>query len=290
MDFDAVMSKLRNILSFPASMTTSMLALMAILLLMANPVHAQTGGTLYLADSDEEAESLYTVNTTTAGVTYIGSGDCEGLALSPDPSIFLYCIYDNSQLMQISTSTGGTTDVGGSPDGDRGLAYNTATGILYGSDNFNFGTIDQATGAFSALANPPNEDTEALAADPNNNLVYGLDNRDDLVVYNVGTASWSTVGTTGISDADDAGLAFDPNANILYAVDQDGILYSIDPADASTTTIGDTGLGGEPLDVGLTFLPASLTVPTMNGWGMIAFIVFAGLGATFHIKRRRTVP
>jgi hypothetical protein len=280
-----MMARLRDLLRYTGSKTTLLLTIftmVAVLLLMANQV--QAAGTLYLT---AKSNSLYTVNTTTAITTTLGTGLCEGLALSENPSTFLYCVNDfDGILYTVATDGSGRTPLTALGCGrDRGLAYNTATGILYGADDGGLSSINTTTGACTTLAAlPGNQDTEALAADPDNNLIYGLGNNSNLYVYNVGLNSWSTVGLTSVSSGDDAGLAFDPIDNILYAIEANDNVWSINPANAATTFIGN--VGGIGSDYGLTFLPSDI-IPTMNEWGMIIFMVLAGLGSIYYLAYRQ---
>jgi hypothetical protein len=247
-------------------------------------------GTLYLGH--EDVESLYAVNATTAATGYIGTGNCEGLAPGTDPS-FLYCVNNNDYLYTIATADGTRTPIGSmgplNNTGDRGLAYNTTTSILYGSDANRFGSINTSNGNYTALANTLGTGTECLAADPNNNLVYGIDGAENLYVYNVVGDSWSLVGPTNplIGSGEGCGLAFDPTANVLYAVDGFGYLFRIDPTTAATTQIGYTEV--EANAYGLAFVNDDLDIPTMTQWGMIIFVVLAGIGALYYLRRQRRV-
>jgi len=38
----------------------------------------------------------------------------------------------------------------------------------------------------------------------------------------------------------------------------------------------------------LRLRPSPATIPTTNGWGIIIFVVFAGLGAAYHMRRQTT--
>lgn len=249
-------------------------------------------GTLFLGDP---VDSLHTVNTSTAGTTLVGWGECEGLAPGSDSS-FLFCVNDDNTLYRISTSDGTRTTIGsmGSPAGDRGLAYNVNTGILYGADDEDFGSINTSTGVFTPLASPPGSDpdVECLAADPNQNVVYGVDNDGYLLRYNPVINTWATVGSTGIGEGNDCGLAFDPNAGILYFVDEYGILYRINPNTLALTEIGDTGLvpDDSDLDFGLAFVADSspVAVPAMNKWGIIVFMILAGFVIAYYLRSRKS--
>lgn len=248
-------------------------------------------GTLFLGD---DQDSLYTVNTTTAGTTFVGGGICEGLAPGSAPS-FLFCVNNDETLYRISTSTGTRTTVGpmGSPAGDRGLAYNVNTGILYGADNDDFGSINTSTGAFTPLASPPGQDpdVECLAADPNQNVIYGVDNDGYLLRYNVAGNSWTSLSDLGL-EGNDCGLAFDPNAGILYFVDEYGVLYRINPNTLAVEEIGDTGLvpDDSDLDFGLAFVSDSspVAVPAMNKWGIIVFMILAGFVIAYYLRSRKS--
>ncbi len=282
------MRTLRNFFVLSGSKSPLLLisfAMVSVLLLMTTQAQAVASGTLFLMD-DVGDNSLYTVNTTTAALTLVGPGGCDGLAPSEDPTNFLYCANNVPNLFTVATDGSGLTfvaPIGG--DANRGLAFNTSNGMLYGTDNQVFGTIDTTTGAFSPLASPP-EESEALAADPNNNLIYALERDDngDLMVYDIGANTWGIIGPTGVADGVQAGLAFDPITNILFAADRDGGLYRINPSNGETVFIGDTGID-DP--VGLAFVPREISaIPTMTQWGMIIFVVFAGLAALYYMRRR----
>ena len=223
---------------------------------------ARAQGVLYMV-ADEGTDALYIVNTSTAAITQIGSlgaqnGQAEGLAPSATPNSFLYAVSNSTSLGldRINTDGSGFTNVGTSmTDCDRGLAYNTTTGILYGSDNTSFCSIDPNTSVTTPLPSPPGTDTEGLAADPVNNYVYGINNNEDLVRFDVAANSWSVVGpTVNISSGNDIGLAYDPGTQTLYAVTSSGILYTVNPTTGLATVVGNTGLG-TGLDVGLAFVP-----------------------------------
>ena len=225
----------------------------AAILFMAGRVSAE--GTLYLIDG----VNLYTVDTTTAAVTLIGAAFEDGLAPT-GPGASLYSTDEDLNSLY-SLPVDGTPQtflatIGG--DANRGLAFNTATGVLYGTDNGVFGSIDPATGDFMPLQSPPSE-TEALAADPNRNVVYGLDTDiEDLMVYDVATDMWSVAAPTGVENGGKAGMAYDPEADLLYVADRDGTgnLYSVDPTTGATTWIGPTDVDSS--FYGLAFVPAEI--------------------------------
>lgn len=282
------MVRLRNLIERIGSKTPLLLVsltMVSVLLLMSAQARAQ--GTLFLVDDSENGNTLYTVNTNTAVLTFVGEGNCDGLALSDNPSNFLFCSNSDQDLFRIATNGSGLTfvaPIGG--DADRGLAYNTSTGMLYGTDNSVFGSINTTTGAFSQLADPP-EESEALAADPDNNLIYALERDDngDLMVYDIATNTWSVVGPTEVANGTQAGLAFDPTANVLFAADKDGGLYRINPLNGATIFIGETGIDEA---LGLTFVPRPVSaIPTLSEWGLIAMVGLFVLVGIWAITRKK---
>jgi len=282
------MVRLRNLIERIGSKTPLLLVsltMVSVLLLMSAQARAQ--GTLFLVDDSENGNTLYTVNTNTAVLTFVGEGNCDGLALSDNPSNFLFCSNSDQDLFRIATNGSGLTfvaPIGG--DADRGLAYNTSTGMLYGTDNSVFGSINTTTGAFSQLADPP-EESEALAADPDKNLIYALERDDngDLMVYDIATNTWSVVGPTEVANGTQAGLAFDPTANVLFAADKDGGLYRINPLNGATIFIGETGIDEA---LGLTFVPRPVSaIPTLSEWGLIAMVGLFVLVGIWAITRKK---
>lgn len=241
---------------------TRLSALISLLsLFLAGTAAAQTQGTLYLV-VDAGDDQLYTVNVADATVTRIGQAgaiqsNAEGLAPSATPETILYSVNNSPDLDEVNVDGSGYTSVGGGntlTDCDRGLAYNSATGKLYGSDNSSFCEINPTTGITTSLPSPPSIDTEGLAADPVNNYVYGIDYDRNLVRFDVNSNTWATVGpTVNISNGDDIGLAYDPDSQILYAAENNGELFSVNPASGLATLIGYTGLPSG--DYGLAFVP-----------------------------------
>jgi len=240
-------------------------------------------GTLYLVNDNS---GFFSVDTTTAATTLISNDPSyrlEGLSLSGSASQ-LYAVNNDSTLYKLNIDGSGVT-AGPTIDSDydRGLTYNTATGMLYGSDNSGFGRIDPLTGTGTPLSAIGN-DIEGLAADPTTNTVYGLDNSQNLYAYNVALDNWTLVGSTGLGDGNDNGLAFDSEHNVLYAVENNGDLWSINPATAASTLIGNTGLSS---DFGLAYLPSpTQEVPLSQGAKLLLALLLAG-GASFMMRRRR---
>lgn len=257
----------------------------ALLLLCALPGLAEAQ--LYFSE-DSNSSGLYTLDTTTGAATNVGTSGVTastvGLAPSASPGILFGTQW--AQLLEIQADGSGSVIIGG--DGQEGLAFDPATGTLYGAINGSFRTVDPATGLNQTALAAPGADVEGIAW--GNGGVYAIAGGDaNLYFYDPGTDSWVIIGSTGIT-WDSAGLAFDPGTNTLYAKgDQDSNLYSIDPATGAAAAIGDTGIanGG-----GLAFLGAGVSagptaIPTLSAWSLLLLAVMLLAVAGSRLARQR---
>ncbi len=236
---------------------------------------------------NDSADRLYEIDLSDNSITDIGpAGDSEALAPTDDFTHLFATGNGSDPLITVAVDGSGITTIGGDPAGDRGLAYNVYTKKLYGSNGTSFGTIDVLTGNFNSLDFPPGAtDVEGLAADPINNMIYGLNNDGDLYLYNVALATWSTIGDTG-ENWNDCGLAFDVANNILYAVNSSGELYSINPSTAMITFLSDTGLGTGN-DYGLAYQNDVPPIPTLSQWGIIALSIVMLIFGVVAVRQRQ---
>ena len=267
--------------------TRTILILAAALLAFAQSAVAQL---YFLQDGNG---SYYRLDTTTGAatlVTTIPLVTSSTIGLTEGPAGFMYA---TTWTNLISFHSDGTVPTTIGPSGAEGLAYCIPSGILYGSINGAFFTVNQTTGAQSALASPPgNADVEGLACDHKNNVVYGLAGnggpKGNLYRYTPGTDSWALVGNTGVLfDLD--GLAMDANAGVLYGLGvQDGNLYRINPLTAASSVVGPTGLGA--VGGGLGFVPiaqAQVPVPTLSDAMMLLLAAALAAIAAFTFMRQR---
>lgn len=235
-----------------------------------------SGQTLYFSQ-DDNSSGLYTLDTTTGAATSVGASGVTsstvGLAPGHLPGILLGSTW--SDIAHIQDDGSGVVVLSGSV-GAEGLAYDAVNDIFYGAINGNFFTIDPDTGLQIASLAGPGADIEGLAVDPATGLVYGTGNTTNLLVYNPGTASWSTVGDTGINWYL-GGLAFDPGSNVLYVcgTNSGDNLYRLDPSTAAATLIGPTGLS--PTEGGLAFTGGQLFIPAIPDLGLSGIIVLVAL-------------
>ncbi len=260
------------------------LALLVCGCLFAVAAHAQ--GRLYMVDDD----TLWIVDHHTADRTEVGPGECDALAPSPQPHVYLYCAVSldeaGGELFRLDLDGSGLTlltHIYG--DADRGLAYNSKTGVLYGTDNVSFGSINPVTGVVTPLADPPDE-PEALAADPNRNLVYGLDEDKYLVAYDAVLDSWDTIGPTSVDSEGKGGMAYDPVGDAIYFITRYGDLFRINPEDGGTESIGAV----DELEEfrGMAFVPfPARGIPSLTFWGAMGLILLAGLSGLAFLQKRK---
>ncbi len=253
-----------------------------LLLLCALPGLAQAQ--LYFSE-DDNSSGLYTLDTATGAATNVGTSGVTastvGLAPSASPAVLFGTQW--AQLLEIQADGSASAVIGG--DGQEGLAFDPATGTLYGAINGSFRTVDPVTGANQTpLAAPPGgADVEGIAW--GNGGVYAIAGSDaNLYFYDPGTDSWTTIGSTGIT-WDSAGLAYDPGTNTLYAKgDQDSNLYRVDPATGAATVIGDTGIveGGGLAFVGAGVGVGPTAIPTLSVWSLL---LLAGMLLTVAVSR-----
>jgi len=210
--------------------------------------HGGSGGlgTLFFSQ-DGNGSGLYTLDLTTGAATLVGGGatgtssSTIGLTETADPEVLLGSTY--SQIAEIATDGSGATVFGGSAQAE-GLAMHIGTGVLFSAINAEFRTLDASSGVVLTALAPPPADIEGLGVDPNSDVLYTVARLEmDFFVYNIGTNTWSTIGSTGVSWIN-PGLAFDHLNNVAYATDGDSdSLYRIDPATGAATLVGPLGTG-----------------------------------------------
>lgn len=201
--------------------------------------------TLYFSQ-DGNGNGLYRIDTATGAGTLVGDGvtgvtsSTIGLAYSATAGVLYGSRYQT--LLEIQTDGSAAVDLGGI--GNEALAYDDASGLLYGCLNGAFRTIDPADGTEAIDLADPGADVEGLAVDPATGDVYGITRGADssLMKYDKVSNTWSTVGSTGMTMID-PGLAYHPARKMLYAVEATtASIYTIDPADATTTLVGAHGV------------------------------------------------
>ena len=127
----------------------------------------------------------------------------------------------------------------------RGLAFDPATGLLYGSlfDDGQLVTVDPVSGLATLIGSIGFEEIEGLAFDPVGGVLYGSDQvGDQLVRIDPATGAGTAIGPFGFPAV--RGLEFEAATGTLYGTDtnQDKLLR-IDVQTGDATAIGDLGFG-----------------------------------------------
>lgn len=259
---------------------------------------AVEAGTLYAVD--DSTDSFYSIHTTTGAATLIGpcGEDLSFSGLAYDTSTGTMYVSDvrfagGWGLGTVDIATGAVTFIGGhiTTSNIHGLAYDSLNDIFYGADTQGPGLaiIDRSTGAatFVGLWGAGITNIRGLAYDPGTDTLYGIDPAN-LYTIDRATGAATVVGPHGITSGWYIGLGFDSDTQILYASENiTGDLYFLNTTTGAATLIGSTsiavsGLASVPVPTGAPHM-----VPTMTEWGMIIFMVLAGLGSVYYLKKQK---
>jgi hypothetical protein len=160
----------------------------------------------------------------------------------------------------------------------------SAGSLIYVENGAQFGTLDLASGAFTAIGPGTPEGVTGLAAAPNGSLLT-LSFSGDLESINPANGAVSIVGATGLGDCSLLTSPCGPtSANTIaalagkfYATDYQNKLYSVNPLTGATTPIGLTGMPG------ITFVPLSTNPDgSLNFFDEAFFAADGKLYATFN--------
>jgi hypothetical protein len=205
-------------------------------------------GTLYYSRDNNE-NGLYTVDVATGAASPVGDGvtgvtsNTVGLTESNDPAVLWGSTWTDFTIINADGSGANVLPTNFQAEA---LGYEASSGVLYGSINGQFFTVDPATGqrVDETLAEP-DADIEGLAADASTGLVYGIAGASNspLYVYDPVGDDWSTIPMSVDVDWDSVGLAFDPGTSLLYAINENGDVYSI-TLTGQVTPIGNLGIDG----------------------------------------------
>jgi outer membrane protein assembly factor BamB len=127
-----------------------------------------------------------------------------------------------------------------------------------------------------------------LAFDNASGKLYGTTYSGNLYTIDPVTGTATLVGPiTGENNV--ARIAFDQIDGTLYGVTVSNQLVSIDIATLVATQVAQFPALEQIYSMDFISLSQRQTqsVPTINNWGMIIFMVIAGLGAVFYLRRSK---
>jgi len=242
-------------------------------------------GSLYFS-ADNDANGLQRIFFDTGAVVSAGAGATgvtgSNVGLAPAPDRLYGSLPDALHLIERDGSESNLLVAASA----NGLAYDAELDELYAARAGDFESLDGTTGASLGPLPLPSADLAALALLPGD-AVYGLPADDSGLLhrFDLGTGTWSVVGSTGVALAS-PGLAADPSGGRLLALGSgDSMLYEIDPTDATTTALEDTGLvssGG-----GLALVENVLPEPGAPGSLMAGAALLELLARRRDMARRR---
>jgi len=205
------------------------------------------------------------------------------------------------------------------PSGDQLIAFDTT--VLLSGTTFEPGDIARYNGTtysmeFDASAEgvPSGVYVDALTMDFSNNLLMSFDTTvnlgvltvddEDLVVFTgSGFISFFDGSSAGINEALDLDAAHLFNNGVLrMSFDGSGVVDSVSFDDEDvlqyyitndTWTLSYNGseqhTGWLAADLDALFLQFLAGIPIFNEWGMILFMVLAGLGSIYYLRRQKRV-
>jgi hypothetical protein len=162
------------------------------------------------------------------------------VALAPAHAALIGLSSGTNQLYRIDEASGGATPLVTTGNASAtGLSF--LGGTLYATDiidiGFQFGRIDLATGAFTAVNNQGGSlNWHGLASNEGAGLLYTIDMDDSNKLKSISPSGViTTIGSgTGI---DGRGMAYDDANDVLYASGESG-LYTVDPVTGVAALIG----------------------------------------------------
>jgi uncharacterized repeat protein (TIGR01451 family) len=219
-------------------------------------------------------QTLTTDNVETA--TFVGFGNSDsgndfGLAGGVGTTGGVCFAVANSvdELTAFTIATGSFTDIG--PTGTiaiEAIAYQFGTNILYAADGGTFGTLDQSSGAFTAIGTFGSctlpdatvinvTDVDGLSFDPFTGVLWGshrdVDGAPDDVLVRIDPATGQvaadcvrigSIAAVGLPDIDD--IAISPIDQTMYAIANNGgagdRLVIVDTVTGLVTDVGPTGV------------------------------------------------
>lgn len=233
------------------------------------------------------------------GIAFDSNGTLFGVTSDLDGSF-------NSSLIQIDPISGamvtniGDLMLGGSPVTMTDIAVQPGTDILFGMANTkgplnqnDLVIIDTIT-ANVTFVGPEASSAggyQAIAFGPDGTLYSSATWNDTLLTLNPANAALLTTTSVTPGNLGALGLGARPSDGLLFfsvccETTLGNDIYTLDASTGVATFFASAGGSRRVHDLAFITITSS-PVPTMNQWGMITFILIAGLGAIYFIRRKR---
>jgi YVTN family beta-propeller protein len=130
-----------------------------------------------------------------------------------------------------------------------------------------------------------------IAVNPAGTLVY-VANGGSNTVSVIDTATNTVIGVPIAVGNFPTGIAVNPAGTMVYVANTDSGTVSVIDTATNTVIGAPIDVGDNPIAFGLFIGGPAATatptaIPTMTEWGMIFFVVLAGLGAVYYLGRQR---
>ena len=267
-----------------------------------------SAATLYFTadDGNNPPTYLYSINTSTHAIQYLGSIDALIPGMSPSPNFNVLYAVDRyyGRLLTIDVSTfpaSGSVQVVGNLNRDiRELAYDSTNNILYG---FNFAnnhlvTLNQADGTAAGNLGDIGFRLRAMTFDQVTGTLYGISadtgvDEADLYTIDTGTANATLVNPGEPNRNQISGiyaLTTGNSTSTMYAIGRDEASYffRINKSTAVETVLRSLPAltnGTVARDLSAPFLQYR-AIPTLSQWGMIVLILLFGISAILVLRAK----
>ncbi len=272
----------------------------------------QTTGAVTLLGTPYQGCGISGVATNSSGRMYAVTSVHDNTSCPNNPD-------STSHLIEINPSTGALiADIGPLLDADGNgcaigdLSFQPGTGVLFGlaANNSDLGTrcgVGGSTGGYLLTINTTNarytilgrdpgltNDNGGIAFAPNGTLYFTPCWDHPGFIHTLDTSNGNILTSQALNSGDCyMGLAVRPSDGAIFGSyryeSSDPSIYRINPTTGAETLVGNPG---SIMVADLTFSgqatpTVSKSVPTLNEWGMIIFMLLSGAASIYYLRRHK---